>query len=183
MSYQQHGPSSWPGQFGGPVPPPPRRTGLWVALAALGLAVVVAAVAVTGFVTPGFFLSRSAAPPPSPAPPTTSSFSRDSDSQLEAARTVAEEFLRRLNADTIEGPDGAKAMACPGSESLLGGTILLNVEAPTQLAVAGEVRFHDPVIEVDVAGTTHQRSVTGYVRLQPWQDHEPCVRILQLGRN
>ncbi|WP_158641318.1 hypothetical protein [Amycolatopsis eburnea] len=67
--------------------------------------------------------------------------------------------------------------------SKLGGTILLNVEAPTQLEVQGEVRFHDPVIEVDVAGTTHQRTVTGYVRLQPWQDHEPCVRILQLGRN
>ncbi|MBE1502642.1 hypothetical protein H4696_009742 [Amycolatopsis lexingtonensis] len=144
------------------------------------------AVLVTGFAAPGFFLPRDREPAPAAQPPAEtsapSSFSRNSDSQLEAARTVAEEFLRRLNADLIEGPDGAKAMACPGSESLLGGTILLAVEAPTQLEIPadGEVRFHDPVIEVDVTGTTHQRTVTGYVRLQPWQDHQPCVRILQL---
>jgi hypothetical protein len=185
-----YGPPPFPG--GGPVPPRPRRTGLWATLAALGL--VVAVVAVTGFVAPGFFLARDHAANPGPAsvgqPPaapstTTSSFSRSSDSQFQAARTVAEEFLRRLNADTLDGPDGAKAMACPGSESLLGGTIVLNVQAPTQLAIpsAGTVRFRDPVIEVDIAGVTHQRAVTGSVRLQPWQDHQPCVRIIQLSQD
>jgi hypothetical protein len=111
--------------------------------------------------------------------PSKTPFSRSSPAQLQAARQVAEEFLRRLNANTIDGSAGAKAMACPGSESLLGGT-LLAVEPPTQLAIPtqGEVRFRDPVIEVDVAGVTDQRTVTGYVRLQPWQDHQPCVRIL-----
>ncbi|WP_410633877.1 hypothetical protein [Amycolatopsis sp. cmx-4-83] len=151
---------------------------------------VIVVVLVTGFAAPGFILShdREAAPAPdtttqSPTETSTpSSFSRNGDSQLQAAKTVTEEFLRRLNADVIEGADGAKAMACPDSESLLGGTVMLAVEAPTQLAIPadGEVRFHDPVIEVDVTGTTHKRAVTGYVRLQPWQDHQPCVRILQL---
>ncbi len=180
-----YGPPPYPGR--GPVPPRPRRTGLWVTLAALGLVVVI--VAVTGFVAPGFFLPHENTANPglsSAAPsPAASSFSRGSDSQLQAARTVAEEFLRRLNADALDGPDGAKAMACPGSESLLGGTITLSVEAPTRLAIPdqGIVRFHDPVIEVDIEGVTHQRSVSGFVRLQPWQDHEPCVRIIQLSRN
>jgi hypothetical protein len=118
-------------------------------------------------------------------PATSSSFARNSDGQLQAARKVAEEFLRRLTYDKIDGPDGAKAMACPGSESLLSGTILLTVESPTELGIpsAGKVTFRDPVIEVDVAGVTHQQVVTGVVRIQPWQDHQPCVRLLQLTPN
>ncbi|WP_143168741.1 hypothetical protein [Amycolatopsis australiensis] len=154
--------------------------------------VLVVGLLLTGFVAPGFFLRQNHVPTASSSPssagstsadpsPATSSYSRNSPSQLQAARAVTEEFLKRLNADAIDGPDGAKAMACPGSESLLGGT-LLAVEAPTQLAIPtqGETRFRDPVIEVDITGVTNQRAVTGYVRLQPWQDHEPCVRILHI---
>ncbi|WP_410570468.1 hypothetical protein [Amycolatopsis sp. cmx-4-61] len=153
-----------------------------MSVAALG--VFVAVVLVTGFGTPGFLLRHDDPKPPSAGqttPTSTSRFARNSDSQLQAAKTVAEEFLQRLNANKLDGPDGAKAMACPGSNSLLGGT-LLAVEPPTQLAIPtqGEVRFHDPVIEVDVAGVTDQRAVTGYVRLQPWKDHQPCVRILAI---
>jgi hypothetical protein len=52
----------------------------------------------------------------------------------------------------------------------------------SQLAIPthGETQFRDPVIEVDIAGVTNQRAVTGYLRLQPWQDHQPCVRVLQI---
>ncbi|OXM68254.1 hypothetical protein [Amycolatopsis vastitatis] len=164
-----------------------RRTALWVSLVAAGVSVAV--VLVTGFVVPGFFLRHDRSPGtaaassqvPSTGGPTTSRtpFSRSDPGQLQAARQVTEEFLCCLNANAIDGPGGAKAMGCPGSESLLGGT-LLAVAPPTQLAIPtqGEVRFRDPVIEVDVAGVTNQRAVTGYVRLQPWQDHQPCVRIL-----
>lgn len=45
-----------PGGFGGPPPPPKSKTGLWVGIA---IAVVVLfALGVTGFVAPGFFLSK-----------------------------------------------------------------------------------------------------------------------------
>jgi hypothetical protein len=208
MSYQPHprhppaasaasGPGRWPGAVGSgfgapypggaPVPPRRRRTALWISLVAAGL--FVAVVLVTGFLAPGFFVRHDRSPDsaaassqvPSTGGPTTSRtpFSRSDPAQLQDARQVAEEFLRRLNANVIDGSAGAKTMGCPGSESLLGGT-LLAVEPPTQLAIPtqGEVRFRDPVIEVDVAGVTDQHAVTGYVRLQPWQDHQPCVRIL-----
>ncbi|WP_410661049.1 peptidylprolyl isomerase [Amycolatopsis sp. lyj-112] len=53
--YQQQG---W---YGAPQQPPPskNKTALWVGLGVLGLVVVVAVVAITGFVAPGFFLSDS----------------------------------------------------------------------------------------------------------------------------
>lgn len=51
--YQQQG---W---YGAPQQPPPssNKTALWVGLGVLGLVVVVAVVAILGFVAPGFFLS------------------------------------------------------------------------------------------------------------------------------
>ncbi|WP_410646956.1 peptidylprolyl isomerase [Amycolatopsis sp. cmx-4-54] len=54
--YQQQG---W---YGAPQQPPPsssNKTVLWVGLGALGLVVIVAVVAITGFVAPGFFLPDS----------------------------------------------------------------------------------------------------------------------------
>lgn len=66
--YQQQG---W---YGAPQQPPPssNKTVLWVGLGALGLVVIVAVVAITGFVAPGFFLpdskSETAVAAPSSAP-------------------------------------------------------------------------------------------------------------------
>ncbi|EME50522.1 peptidylprolyl isomerase [Amycolatopsis decaplanina] len=52
--YQQQG---W---YGAPQQPPPsNKTALWIGLGVLGLVVVVAVVAILGFVAPGFFLSDS----------------------------------------------------------------------------------------------------------------------------
>ncbi|MFD5092370.1 peptidylprolyl isomerase [Amycolatopsis thailandensis] len=78
--YQQPYPQSYPqqqGWYGPPQPPPSNKTGLWVGLGVLGLVVVVAVVAITGFVTPGFFLSDSksdgaVASPSSSSAPTSS---------------------------------------------------------------------------------------------------------------
>lgn len=63
---QQYGQQPYPGgypqgQFGGygggpPSPPPKKKTGLWVSLGVL--VVAIAAFAVTAFVTPGFLLSK-----------------------------------------------------------------------------------------------------------------------------
>ncbi|RSM76873.1 peptidylprolyl isomerase [Amycolatopsis sp. WAC 01375] len=58
--YQQPYPQQQ-GWYGPPQQPPPssNKTALWVGLGVLGLVVVVAVVAITGFVAPGFFLSDS----------------------------------------------------------------------------------------------------------------------------
>ncbi|MFE6611327.1 peptidylprolyl isomerase [Amycolatopsis sp. NPDC057786] len=72
--YQQQG---W---YGAPQQPPPssNKTVLWVGLGALGLVVIVAVVAITGFVAPGFFLpdskdtSAAVSSSSSPAPTSTS---------------------------------------------------------------------------------------------------------------
>ncbi|MEV7554675.1 peptidylprolyl isomerase [Amycolatopsis sp. NPDC089917] len=57
--YQQPYPQQQ-GWYGAPrQPPPPNKTALWIGLGVLGLVVVVAVVAITGFVAPGFFLSDS----------------------------------------------------------------------------------------------------------------------------
>ncbi|MEV6906793.1 peptidylprolyl isomerase [Amycolatopsis sp. NPDC051071] len=70
--------------YGAQQPPPPssNKTALWVGLGVLGLVVVVAVVAVTGFVAPGFFLSDSKSKSvvaSSPSAPTSSA--RDTPTQ------------------------------------------------------------------------------------------------------
>ncbi|MEU8414106.1 peptidylprolyl isomerase [Amycolatopsis japonica] len=87
--YQQQG---W---YGAPQQPPPssNKTALWVGLGVLGLVVVVAVVAITGFVAPGFFLSDSKGDSPvassSSSAPTSSSQDTATQSpvNLPSART------------------------------------------------------------------------------------------------
>ncbi|MBB5850818.1 peptidylprolyl isomerase [Amycolatopsis umgeniensis] len=63
MSQPPQQPYQQPGWYGAPQqppqPPPSNKTALWIGLGVLGLVVVVAVVAITGFVAPGFFLSDS----------------------------------------------------------------------------------------------------------------------------
>lgn len=75
--YDQSGGGGYPptgqfGQYGGYGAPPPggggSNKGLWIALGAAG-AVVIVALAVTGFWLPGFFLSKSNSATPGSAPP------------------------------------------------------------------------------------------------------------------
>ncbi|WP_037303175.1 peptidylprolyl isomerase [Amycolatopsis orientalis] len=77
MSQPPQQPYQQPGWYGAPQQPPPsNKTALWVGLGVLGLVVVVAVVAITGFVAPGFFLpdskSKGAVASPSSAPSSTS---------------------------------------------------------------------------------------------------------------
>ncbi|WP_410665197.1 peptidylprolyl isomerase [Amycolatopsis sp. lyj-84] len=63
MSQPPQQPYQQPGWYGAPQqppqPPPSNKTALWIGIGVLGLVVVVAVVAITGFVAPGFFLSDS----------------------------------------------------------------------------------------------------------------------------
>jgi hypothetical protein len=96
---QQPYPQYSPG-YGGPPPPKKSNTGLIVGLVA-GVVVVLAALGVTGFVTPGFFLSKdapaaagagkqSAPAPPGPVP--------GADSVDPARKALIDKFVAALNA-------------------------------------------------------------------------------------
>ncbi|WP_409462063.1 hypothetical protein [Amycolatopsis sp. GA6-003] len=125
------------GQYpGGPGGEPPKnnKTGLWIGIAVA--VVVVVALGITGFVAPGFFLSKddkgtTQAQPPAPAPSQSSEAPLPSDSSSPStdssdepdsggsgsgeARQVINDFLAKLNAKDAAG---ATAMACQGTESM-----------------------------------------------------------------
>jgi hypothetical protein len=119
---QQQYPPSGPG-FGGPqLPPQKSKTGLLVGIA-IGVVVVVALV-ITGFVAPGFFLSKSSdktasgstnssAPAASGAPSAPSSGLPGSGGATgnvdPAAKAAVDKFLAALNNKDV---DGAFAMVC-----------------------------------------------------------------------
>ncbi|WP_157357393.1 hypothetical protein [Amycolatopsis nigrescens] len=171
--FAQPGGYGTPGGYGGPPPPPEKknRTGLWVGI---GIAVVaVAALAVTGFVAPGFFLSKdepsAAAPPPSQssAPSSRSSAPRsstESSSPSESeqvppslglpdspANPTLKEFVAKLNA---KDGAGASALACEDAAVL--------VEAGVQTAVAGEPQLEtSPAIGEEEAVATVSGTVSG----------------------
>ncbi|UKD52944.1 hypothetical protein L3Q65_34325 [Amycolatopsis sp. FU40] len=124
------------GQYpGGPGGEPPKnnKTGLWIGIAVA--VVVVVALGITGFVAPGFFLSKddkgtTQAQPPAPAPSQSSEAPLPSDSSSPStdssedpgssgasgeAKQVIDDFLAKLNAKDAAG---ATAMACQGTESM-----------------------------------------------------------------
>jgi hypothetical protein len=114
-----------PGQgFGGPPAPPPKsKTGMLVGIAVA--VVVIVALGITGFVAPGFFLSKSSdkaasapadssapvAPPAAPSglPSAGSLPTGDIGDVDPAAKSVAEKFLAAINSKDV---DGAFAMMC-----------------------------------------------------------------------
>lgn len=118
---------------GGPPPPKGNKTGLWIGIAVA--VVVVVAVGITGFVAPGFFLSKDSnndntaqtqAPPPAPSsqqqplPSTGSSPSTDESNQPGTggssadSKGVIDGFISKINA---KDASGAIAMTCRGTES------------------------------------------------------------------
>jgi hypothetical protein len=145
----------------------------------------VVVVLVTGFVAPGFFLSGTSstempASGPTPANPSTdvSPPSTGTD-PVTVAQPVAEEFLSKVNGGDT---DGATALACAGSESIISGQLLLAVEPPTSLTVGvplgvqqmGQQLF----VAFEMGGSTKQREVSGTIRLQVLEGGMACVRVL-----
>lgn len=168
---QQWGPPQppplYPPQWGPPQPPPPppkSRTGLYVGLAAVAV-LALAAVGVTGFVTPGFFLSEeepaAAAPPPQskPASPKPSSPQTTTPSTAGADEVVTD-FVAKLNAKDAAG---ASAMVCKGAEQL-------SKEAIDRATTGSPDLKADKVstktgISADLGGTLSGKKAVGFVAL------------------
>ncbi|MDS0140562.1 MULTISPECIES: hypothetical protein [unclassified Amycolatopsis] len=201
-SHQPPGPPAWPDNQpyrplnnpgAVPPPPPPKPVGRRVAIAVTGLAV--ATFAVTGFAAPGFLLHHddprpaAAAAPDStsarPTAPTTSAAAKTtihmgSPEQLDAAKKLITKFVDALNHDDAKA---AGQLACPESSSILGGQLIVAVEAPTNLSVTdAEPEWEGAgYIGVKVSGTTNQRQVGGEILAwQPLTRPELCVRRLDL---
>ncbi|WP_020663994.1 hypothetical protein [Amycolatopsis benzoatilytica] len=128
--------SQYPGGPGG-EPPKGNKTGLWIGIAVA--VVLVAALGITGFVAPGFFLSKdksdnqaqnqSQAPVPSQQAPASSSAQLPSDDPSEPTdsgtpgsggadtaqvKQLADNFIGKLNA---KDSAGASAMLCASAKS------------------------------------------------------------------
>ncbi|WP_409495077.1 peptidylprolyl isomerase [Amycolatopsis sp. cmx-11-12] len=98
--YQQQG---W---YGAPQQPPPssNKTALWVGLGVLGLVVVVAVVAITGFVAPGFFLSDSKGESP---------VASSSQAPTSSAQETATQSPVQIPADRLPLPKRTTPLADP----------------------------------------------------------------------
>ncbi|GAA1991803.1 hypothetical protein [Amycolatopsis minnesotensis] len=138
-------PGGYPPHGGYPPPPKPNRAPLWIALGALG--VVVAAVLVTGFVAPGFFLGKdtgAAAPAPSPAaPPPAPSAGAPSSS---AGTTPEGEYTAPVKAflDAVNSgdQDGAMKFVCSGDTTLVKARLV-------KIFATGKPRFETVALGLD----------------------------------
>ncbi|QRP46353.1 hypothetical protein [Amycolatopsis sp. FDAARGOS 1241] len=147
------------GYGGGPQPPKNNKTGLWIGIAVA--VVVVVALGITGFVAPGFFLSKDSSgttaqspnPVPPPAPtsrpqlptgePSLPGLPTDetdipgtgdgSGSPAEGKQAV-DDFVAKINAKDAAG---ATAMTCQGSEGFSRDSIDEATGGEPQLKVEG----------------------------------------------
>ncbi|MEV6899329.1 hypothetical protein [Amycolatopsis sp. NPDC051372] len=120
------------GYGGGPKPPRNSKTGLWIGVA-VAVVVVVVALGITGFVAPGFFLSKDSsnttAQMQNPVPPAQASRPQPTGSRLPTDETAApgtggsasadgkqivDDFVAKLNA---KDASGARALACKGGSA------------------------------------------------------------------
>jgi peptidyl-prolyl cis-trans isomerase B (cyclophilin B) len=115
--YQQPYPQQ--GWYGTPQQPPPssNKTALWIGLGVLGLVVVVAVVAITGFVAPGFFLADPKDTPSSSAAPTSSSSSAPDTSKQSQVQIPADRVP--LPKRTTPLPDPTNCVYQPDTSGLV----------------------------------------------------------------
>ncbi|HET6710094.1 hypothetical protein, partial [Amycolatopsis sp.] len=178
--------------FGGPPAPPKKsKTGMWIAIGA-AVVVVLALVGITGFVAPGFFLSKddtnTAAPPssstsakPSPSKPTskkpTTSATKPpsgSDGGSSDAKAVLQGFIDKLNAGDNTG---AVALGCADSKELLTSWLETFLKPPLQLQL-GDVPADKYLVEGEVTGTSAGKPVKGTLSATNFDKKGFCVSTM-----
>ncbi|MGW3961932.1 hypothetical protein ACWED2_19065 [Amycolatopsis sp. NPDC005003] len=178
--------------FGGPPAPPKKsKTGMWIAIGAT-VVVVLAALGITGFVAPGFFLSKddtntAAAPSsstsgkPSPSKPTskkpTASASQpptDGGGGASDAKAVLQGFIDKLNAGDN---NGAVALGCADSKQLLSSWLETFLKPPLQLQL-GDVPADKYLVEGEVTGTSAGKPVKGTLSATNFDKKGFCVSTM-----
>ncbi|MQA08344.1 MAG: hypothetical protein GEU98_07280 [Pseudonocardiaceae bacterium] len=166
-----------PGGMGGPPGQPPGKgkTNLWIALS-VGAVVIIAAVLITGFITPGFFTGddegAEAASGSDTSEPTSSSnqipkpnvdpSGGNSPSQPggntggKMPNAIAQEFLRAVNNGDRAAAEG---MYCPGDSTTH--TFTEAIEGNTNISLA------EPIEDPSESSTTSTGDLTGTVDGQP----------------
>ncbi|UOX87540.1 hypothetical protein MUY14_38415 [Amycolatopsis sp. FBCC-B4732] len=178
--------------FGGPPAPPKKsKTGMWIAVGAT-VVVVLAALGVTGFVAPGFFLSKDdntnvAAPPSSstsakptspktttPKKSTTPTSKAPTGSGASDAKAVLQGFIDKLNSGD---KTGAIALGCADSKDLLGSWLDTFLKPPLKLEL-GEVPDDEYLVEGQVTGTSAGKNVKGTLSATNFDDKGFCVSTM-----
>ncbi|MGW4061098.1 hypothetical protein ACWEGE_22650 [Amycolatopsis sp. NPDC004747] len=178
--------------FGGPPAPPKKsKTGMWIGIGAT-VVVVLAVLGITGFVAPGFFLSKddtntAAAPSsstsakPSPSKPTskkpTTSASQppaDSGGGASDAKAVLQGFIDKLNAGDN---NGAVALGCADSKQLLSSWLETFLKPPLQLQL-GDVPADKYLVEGEVTGTSAGKPVKGTLSATNFDKKGFCVSTM-----
>ncbi|WP_329069178.1 hypothetical protein [Amycolatopsis sp. NBC_01480] len=167
-----------PGGPGGP-PPQKNKTALWVGIAVA--VVLVVALGITGFVAPGFFLSKdsntnTAQNPPSQqrlpgtsapglptdesSPPTDQSQSPGTGGSGDSGegKSTVEAFLAKINAKDAAG---ASSMVCQGSESFSKDSITESTAGTPQLK-AGEYSG-SAIVTATISGSVSGKDANGSV--------------------
>jgi hypothetical protein len=174
--------------FGGPPAPPKQgKTGLWITIGAV--VVLLVAVGITGFVAPGFFLSKDnnnvAAPPssstsakpttPKTTPRKTPTTKPSSPSAGGSdAKVVLQGFIDKLNAgDTT----GALTLGCSDSKDLLDSWLKTFLKPPLQLEL-GDVPDDEFLVEGQVTGTSAGKNVKGTLSATNFDDKGFCVSTM-----
>ncbi|WP_103337915.1 hypothetical protein [Amycolatopsis sp. CA-126428] len=180
--------------FGGPPAPPKKsKTGMWIAIGA-AVVVVLALVGVTGFVAPGFFLSKddtntAAAPSsstsakPSPSKPTTKKPTASATKPTTPdgggggnsdAKVLLQGFIDKLNAGDNAG---AVAMGCADSKELLSSWLDTFLKPPLQLQL-GNVPTDKYLVEGEVTGTSAGKPVKGTLSATNFDKKGFCVSTM-----
>ncbi|MEV7553859.1 Twin-arginine translocation protein TatA [Amycolatopsis sp. NPDC089917] len=188
----------YPQGYGGPPTPPKKsKTGLIIGIV-IGVVVLIA-FGVTGFVAPGFLLSKdegnnTAAPPPSSAPeqaPTSapksspkSSAPKSSPKSTESGGTGSEgnpkgvqnlkDFLAKVSAGDKAG---AISLVCEDMKATMGDSIDIMAPAPSQLEVTSTAGIGDGFVTGDIEGTVKGKKVSGSgISKDDNPDKSFCVR-------
>jgi hypothetical protein len=178
--------------FGGPPAPPKKnKTGMWIAIGS-AVVVVVALVGITGFVAPGFFLSKddtdtAAAPSsstsakpstskPTSKRPTTSATKPPSGNEGSSsdAKAVLQGFIDKLNAGDNAG---AIALGCTDSKELLSSWLETFLKPPLQLQL-GDVPADKYLVEGEVTGTSAGKPVKGTLSATNFDKKGFCVSTM-----
>ncbi|WP_037320484.1 protein translocase TatA [Amycolatopsis orientalis] len=186
------------GHGGPPAPPPKSKTGLIIGIV-IGLVVLIA-FGVTGFVAPGFLLSKdegnnTAAPPPASssgnapteAPKSSSpksSAPKSSPKSTESGGSGSEgnpkgvQSLKDFMAKVSAGDKaGALSLVCEDMKATMGDSIDIMAPAPSQLEITKTSGIGDGFVSGDIEGTVKGKKVSGSgIASDDNPDKSFCVR-------